>query len=203
MGPGNRCCSWGLSAFARAGEHQKALTLARDLNRRFPKDTLLNNYWLPAIRAAAELDRGGYHQAIEYLEPARPYELGEPPQLSTNVLLYPIYLRGEAYLRADLPDKAQTEFQKILDHPGLAGNYLLGALAHLGMGRAYAIEAGIPVLSAHSKFGSQPHVSRALDHTEALAKARSSYEHFFALWKDADPDIPLLKQAKAERARLR
>jgi hypothetical protein len=104
----------------------------------------LNEYWLPSIRAAVELAWRIF---------AKPSRFGTNPALrtggaatSTNVLLYPIYLRGEAYLAAGLPDKAQAEFQKILDHPGLVGNYLLGALAHLGIGRAYAMEAGIPVV---------------------------------------------------------
>jgi hypothetical protein len=108
-----------------------ALALARQLNQRFPKDTVLNNYWLPTIRAAVELDRGAYSQAIDYLESTEPYELAAP-QLPTNVLLYPIYLRGQAYLTAGLPDKAQPAFQEILDYPGLAGNYLLGVPSSSG-----------------------------------------------------------------------
>jgi serine/threonine protein kinase/tetratricopeptide (TPR) repeat protein len=189
----------GALALARVGEHQKALAIARDLNRSFPKDTLLNEYWLPSIRAAVELDHGASSRAIEYLEPTRRYELGAP-RLPTNVLPYPIYLRGEACLAAGFPDKALAEFQKILDHPGLTGNYLLGALAHLGIGRAYAMEAGIPVVPIHGKSGT--HSDRALERPDALTKARSAYQDFFALWKDADSDIPLLKQAKAELARL-
>lgn len=113
-------------------------------------DTLSNEYWLPSIRAALELTRGKSRQAIDDLEPTRRYELAAP-QLPTNALLYPICLRGEAYLAARLPDKAQAEFQKILDHPGLAGNYLLGSLAHLGIGRAYAMEAGVPLVSVQGK----------------------------------------------------
>ena len=136
--PGQQVLFLGALALARAGELQKALALASDLNRRFPKDTLLNDYWLPSIRAAVELDYGAPSEAIQHLEPTRRYELAAP-QLPTNVLLYPVYLRGEACLLMGLSDKAQAEFQKILDHPGLAGNGLLGALAHLGMGRAYAM----------------------------------------------------------------
>jgi serine/threonine protein kinase/Tfp pilus assembly protein PilF len=191
----------GALALARAGEPQKALALASDLNRRFPKNTLLNEYWLPSIRAAVEIYRGAPYHAIEYLEQTRSYELAAP-DLPANVLLYPIYLRGEAYLAAGLPDKAQLEFQKILDHPGLAGNYILGALAHLGLGRACAMEAGIPVVSVHSKSGSQPHVSRALDRPDAIAKARSAYQDFFSLWQDADPGIPILTRAQQEYRRL-
>ena len=200
-GAGQQVLFLGALTFARAGERQKALALARDLNRRFPKDTLLNNYWLPAIRAALELDRGGYYQAIEFLEPTRPYELGEPPQLSTNVLLYPIFLRGEAYLAVGLPDKAQAEFQKILDHPGLAGNYLLGALAHLEIGRAYEMEAGIRVPVA-VKTGTQRQSDQTLERPDALAKARSAYQDFFSLWRDADANVPILARAKQEYRQL-
>jgi tetratricopeptide (TPR) repeat protein len=191
----------GALALARAGEQQKALTLAHNLNQRFPKDTLLNEYWVPSIRAAVELDRGGYAQAIEYLEPTRRYELAAP-QLPTNVLFYPVYLRGEAYLAAGLPDKAEAEFQNILDHPGLAGNDLLGALAHLGMGRAYAMEAGIPVVSVSKKPGAEQHFGRALDRPDALAKARSAYQDFFSLWRDADAGIPILTRAQLEYRKL-
>ena len=200
--PGEQVLSLGALAVARAGERHKALALARDLNRRFPHNTLLNEYWLPSVRAAVELDRGKFSQAIEDLEPTRHYELAAP-QLPTDVLLYPIYLRGEAYLKAGLPDKAQVEFQKILDHPGLVGSYVLGALAHLGLGRAYAMEAGIPVMSIAGKPGAVRLDRVSLKSPDALAKACSAYQDFFALWKDADPDIPILKQAKAERAKLR
>ena len=191
----------GTLALARAGEAEKIPALARDLNQRSPLDTLLNEYWLPTIRAATLLDRNRFSEALENLERAKRYDLAAP-QVATNVLLYPIYLRGEAYLAAGLPDKAEVEFQKILDHPGLAGNYILGALVHLGIGRAYAIEAGVPAASIPEKSGAQQRVSRGLERSDALAKARSAYQDFFALWKDADPDIPILKQAKAERARL-
>ena len=199
--PGVQVLFLGALTLARAGEHQKALALVRDLNQQFPKDTLLNEYWLPSIRAAVELDRGGFSKAIEYLEQTRRYELAAP-QLPTNVLLYPIYLRGEAYLAAGFPDKAQAEFQKILDHPGLAGNDLLGALAHLGIGRAYAMEAGIPVVPAHGKPGAEQHLNRALARPDALAKGRSAYQDFFALWRDADADVPILKQAQREYRKL-
>jgi tetratricopeptide (TPR) repeat protein len=191
----------GALALARAGEHERSLALARDLNRRFPKDTLLNEYWLPAIRAAVALDRGASSQAIEHLEPTRRYELAAP-QLPTNVLLYPIYLRGEAYLAAGLPEKAQAEFQKILDHPGLAGNYVLGALAHLGIGRAYAMEAGIPVVPVTGRPGAEPHLHQALERPDALGRARSAYQDFFTLWRDADAGIPILGQAQQEYREL-
>ena len=162
----------------------------------------MNEYWLPTIRAAVELDRGEYSQAIEDLEPTRHYELAAP-QLPTNVLLYPIYLRGEAYLEAGLPDKAQAEFQKILDHPGLVGNYVLGALAHLGMGRAYAMEAGIPVVPVVAKSKHEHNGTPIPTRADSIGKARSAYQDFFAIWKDADSDIPLLVQARMEYSKLR
>ncbi len=200
-GPEEQVLFLGALALARAGERRKALALVRDLNRRFPKDTILNSYWLPTIRAAVELDHGAPSQAIEYLESTKPYELAAP-QLPTNVLLYPIYLRGEAYLAAGFPDKALAEFQKILDHPGLTGNYLLGSLAHLGIGRAYAMEAGIRVVSVPGKSGAEWHLSRALEPPDALAKARSAYQDFFSLWRDADAGIPILTRAQQEYRRL-
>jgi serine/threonine protein kinase/tetratricopeptide (TPR) repeat protein len=199
-GSGQQVLFLGALALARSGERQKAMALARDLNQRLPKDTLLNEYWLPAIRAAVELDRGAPYQAIEDLEPTEPYELASP-QLPTNVLLYPVYLRGEAYLGAGLPDKAQAEFQKILDHPGLAGNYLLGALAHLGIGRAYAMKAGIPVVSVPGRAGEKQH-SQIFKQPDAVAKARSAYRDFFFLWRDADAGIPILTQAQQEYRKL-
>jgi tetratricopeptide (TPR) repeat protein len=188
-------------AYAQAGDGNKALTVVRDLNQRFPLDTLINEYWLPTIRAAVELHRNDPTQAIEDLEQTKRYELASPQTVTTE-LLYPVYLRGEAYLAAGLPDKALAEFQKILDHPGLVGNYVLGVLTHLDIGRAYAMEAGIPVVSVHSKSGSQPHVSRDLDRSDALAKARSAYQDFFSLWRDADAGIPILTRAQQEYRKL-
>ena len=200
-GHGEQVQILGALTFARVGEPEKALALVRDLNRRFPLDTLLNEYWTPAIMAAIELHRNRPTEAIESLEKTRRYELASP-QDSTNVLPYPIFLRGEAYLAAGLPDKAQVEFQKIFDHPGLVGNYILGALAHLDMGRAYAMEAGMPIVSASGEPRAEQHPSDGIERLEALAKARSAYRDFFALWKDADPNIALLKQAKAEYEKM-
>jgi tetratricopeptide (TPR) repeat protein len=188
-------------ALARAGDQQRALALAHTLNQRFPEDTLLNEYWLPSIRAAVALDRHDFHEAIELLEPARRYELAAP-QLPTNVVLYPVYLRGEAYLAEGQPDEASVEFQKILDHHGLAGNWIFSAMAHLELGRAYAMEAGIPaggiLRPSNAGTRSQPRIQAP----EAVAKARSAYADFFAIWKDADADIPLLKQARIEERKL-
>jgi hypothetical protein len=111
-----------------------------------------------------------------FLEAAAPYELGEPPPM-TQGTLYPVYLRGEAYLQEHKGSDAAAEFQKMLNHRGILGNFFTGALAHLGLARAYAM-------------------------TGDTAKSRSAYQDFFTLWKDADPDIPILKEAKAEYAKL-
>ena len=110
------------------------------------------------------------------LAPAAPYELGGIVEIF-HFVLYPVYMRGEAYLAAKQGTAAAAEFQKILDHPGVVRSELIGALAHLELGRAYALSGD-------------------------AAKAKSAYKDFLTLWKDADPDIPILKQAKAEYARL-
>ena len=130
--------------------------------------------YLPMIHAAAALQSGSPTKAVEALAPAAPYELGV---LLSRLTLYPVYLRGEAYVAAHQGSAAAAEFQKILDHPGVVQNEPIGALAHLGLARAYALSGD-------------------------TAKAKSAYQDFFALWKDADPDIPILKEAKAEYAKL-
>jgi ATP/maltotriose-dependent transcriptional regulator MalT len=136
---------------------------------------MLNEYWLPTIRAAVEFSRGNPLRAIELLRPVTAYELASP--YTPEVPLLPVYVRGEAHLALRQGNEAAAEFQKILDHPGIVLNCPLGALAHLGLARAYALSGD-------------------------MAKARSKYQDFLTLWKDADPDIPILKQAKAEYARL-
>jgi eukaryotic-like serine/threonine-protein kinase len=161
---------------ARAGNPGKAEQLAQQLQKSNPLNTVLKLYWLPTIQAAIELNRGNSAQAIEILQAAAPYETGGPPPFQLNTL-YPAYLRGEAYLAAHQGSTAATEFQKFLDHGGMVANFPTGALAHLGLARAYALSGD-------------------------TAKAKTAYQDFLALWKDADPDIPLLKQAKAEYARL-
>ena len=158
-------------AVAWAGDLVRAQKMADDLHKHFPSDTLINGYWLPSIHAAMELKRGNPGRAIELLQPASQYELG------ANGNLQPTYLRGEAYLAEGQGNAAAKQFQTILEHRGLIGNYVLGALAHLGLARAYALQGD-------------------------TAKARTAYQDFLALWKDADPDIPILKQAKAEYAKL-
>jgi eukaryotic-like serine/threonine-protein kinase len=133
----------------------------------------LNGYWLPTIRAAIALDGKHPEKAMELLKVALAYELGEPsPGAEVGGTLYPAYVRGEAYLAAGQGQQAAAEFQKLIDHPGIVQNFVLGALAHLQLGRARALSG--------DKEG-----------------ARKNYQDFFALWKDADPDIPILKEAKA------
>lgn len=142
------------------------------------------------------------------LEPVSPYEL-ELPTLYwvLNVTLCPVDARGAAYLALGRGGEAAVEYQKILAHPGLAGNFPIGALAHLGLGRAYALQAGVDV-AGKAKRATRPGANTASGEAryppppEALAKARSAYQDFFALWSDADPNIPILRQAKAEYTRL-
>ena len=160
-------------SLARAGKPAQAQTLLDKLDREFPSDTLMQDYSLPTVRAAVELARNNPDQAIEALKATPPYELGG----RSITYLYPVYLRGLAYLKLGNPQRAAAEFRKVLDHPGIVLNFVTGALAHLQLGRA---EATMGDASA----------------------ARKSYQSFFALWKDADPDIPILKQARAEYARL-
>jgi eukaryotic-like serine/threonine-protein kinase len=181
---------------ARAGAGQKAHAIVEELKQQFPTDTLLNEYWLPTIQAAIQLQGRNPSTAIDTLESVGRYELAAP-QSSTNILLYPIYLRGVAYLATGQADLALIEFQKIIDHPGLAGNYLLSSLAHLGVARAYAIEGGIRIREMQTivSKGSQ---SRPAAGVEALANSRAAYKGFFALWKGADLGSPLFTQAEAE-----
>jgi eukaryotic-like serine/threonine-protein kinase len=163
-------------ALARAGDTSRAGATAEGLEKSNPANTFLNYYWLPATGAAIELRHNDPSKAIERLQSAGAYELGysQPFQFGT---MYPTYVRGEAYLALHQGSQAAGEFQKILDHPGIVLNFPLGALAHLGVARAYALQGD-------------------------TAKARAAYQDFLTLWKDADPDIPILKQAKAEYAKL-
>ena len=161
---------------ARTGETARAKALADELGKNYQTNTLLKLYWLPTINAAVELSKGNSSQAQVDLEAAAPYELGSPPPLQMGTL-YPAYLRGQAYLLTRNGAAAVAEFQKFLDHRGIMVNFVTGALAHLQIGRAYAIAGD-------------------------RAKAKAAYQDFFTLWKDADPDIPILKEAKAENAKL-
>lgn len=164
-------------ALARAGSVQRAQNLSDKLAKANPANTILNFYWLPTVRSAIELDLNHHAKAIEILQSTGAYELGGPSPLGPATL-YPAYLRGQAYLRLGQADTAAGEFQKFLDHPGCLMNFPFGALAHLKLGRAYAMRGD-------------------------AAKAKAAYQDFLKLWKNADPDIPVLKQAKAEYARLK
>ena len=160
---------------ARAGDAPRAKALAEELETTYPTNTLLKLYWLPTISAAIELGKNNSSPALVDLEPAAPYELGLAG-IYVNYL-YPAYLRGQAYLLAHDGNAAAAEFQKLLDHPGIALNFVTQALAHLQIAQAAAMAGD-------------------------TAKARVAYQDFFSIWKDADPEIPILKQAKAEYAKL-
>jgi eukaryotic-like serine/threonine-protein kinase len=174
-------------SYALAVDAAHAQSLADNLAKRFPQDTVVQSVWLPTIRAQIETGRKNPARSIELLQAAAPYDLGMLSTSATNSCLYPVYVRAEAYLSAGQGAAAAAEFQKILDHRGLLWNCATGALAHLGLARAYALQA-------------QSMQSPDADSTHA--KARSAYQDFLSLWKDADPDIPILKQAKTEFAKL-
>jgi DNA-binding winged helix-turn-helix (wHTH) protein len=166
----------GLSAVALglAGDPSQAWLLADEIGKAFPKGTVVQRSFLPTIGAAAVI-RHDPRKAISLLAVSAPYELGQATVVS--FCLYGVYLRGEAYLATNQGSAAAAEFQRILDHPGLVTNEPIGALAHLGLGRAYIL-------------------------MEDKSKGKSAYQDFLTLWKDADPDIPVLKEAKAEYAKL-
>ena len=157
---------------ALAGGAAQAQKLADDLAKRFPEDTFTQFYYLPTIHAAIALDQNAPTKAIANLQPASPYELGQP-----SLTLRPVYVRGLTYLAAHQGAQAAAEFQKILDHPGVVSNEIISPLAHLGLARARALSG--------DKTG-----------------ARKAYQDFFALWQHADPDIPILRDAKSEYAKL-
>jgi len=193
-------------ALARAGDTAGAEKLAAELDKTFPLDTLVQRYWLPTIRAALALERKDPNRAIELLKVASTIELGSITA-DLTIFLCPAYLRGEAYLMLHDGNRAAAEFQKFIDHRGLVVNFPWGALARLGLARAYALEAGVgaplvgtlvpaPIQSVPGREGHPQGVPLQ----DALAKARAAYQDFLALWKDADPDIPIFKEAKAEYA---
>jgi eukaryotic-like serine/threonine-protein kinase len=160
---------------ARIGDDARAKALAEELEKSYPTNTMLKLYWLPTINAAVDLNKGNASQAVVDLEAAAPYELGLAGTFINY--LYPAYVRGQAYLAERNGTAAAAEFQKLLDHRGIVGNFVTESLAHLQIGRAYAMAGD-------------------------TAKAKAAYQEFFTLWKDADPDIPILKEAKAEFAKL-
>ena len=159
----------------RSGDAPRARALVEELEESYPTDTIMKLYWLPTINAAIELNKGNSSQALKYLEAVAPYELGTADTFINY--LYPAYVRGQAYLRTHNGTAAAAEFQKMLDHRGIVQNFVTGSLAYLQIGRAYAMAGD-------------------------TAKAKAAYQGFFALWKDADLDVPILKQAKVEYANL-
>jgi serine/threonine protein kinase/tetratricopeptide (TPR) repeat protein len=174
-------------AFAMAGDTARAESLAQDLVKHFPLDTQMQSLWLPAIQAQLALGRKNPAAALSALQAASTIELGEISFLNNLSCLYPVYVRGKAYLAAGQGSAAAAEFQKILDHSGIVWNCWTGALAHLGVARANALQA---------------RTSQGADADLARVRALAAYKDFLTLWKDADPDIPILKEAKAEYAKL-
>jgi eukaryotic-like serine/threonine-protein kinase len=177
----NREVQYGAAlVLAMAGESSQAQTLTNDLESSFPEDTSVKFNYLPTVRAFLALNHGDPAKAIEILQVASPYELGQPRCAQTGFFgaLYPVYARGQAYLAARQGAEAAREFQKILDHPGIMVGDPIAVLAHLQIGRAYALQGD-------------------------TIKATAAYQDFLTLWKDADPDIPVLKHAEAEYAKLR
>jgi eukaryotic-like serine/threonine-protein kinase len=160
-------------AWALSGDTHQATQVATDLSDRYPEDTWVQLIHLPTIRGAVALQEGNGAKAVEALAPAAPYELGR----GDVIWLYPVFVRAQAYLAARQSTAAVAEFQSLLDHPGLVLNDPIGALAHLGLARAYAQSGD-------------------------TAKAKTAYQDFLALWKDADPQLPLLQQAQLEYSRL-
>jgi len=163
-------------AFALAGDVADANRAIDDLTKRFPQNTVVQTRYLSMARSALAVNTGNAQAALDALSAAAPYELGHTNEDFTCAL-YPIYFRGRAYLAAKNAAAAAGEFQKILDHAGVVGNEPIGALAHLGLGRAYSLSGN-------------------------TVKAKAEYQDFLTLWKNADPDIPLLTQVRAEYAKL-
>ena len=163
-------------ALARAGESAQAKAIMETLKKSEPSNTFLKVYWFPVLEASMAIAQHAADRAVIALEPSLPYELGNPPPEAAGTL-HPAYIRGVAYLAQKNGAAAAAEFQKLLDHPGIVQNFLLESLAHLQLGRAYAISG-------------------------ETAKAKAAYRDFLALWKDADADVPILKDANAEFANL-
>ena len=174
--PGRDVRSLAGLALARAGETGQASRLAEGLKREFPIHTIIQGYWLPCIRAAIEIQANKSAEALQILQNASPYELGQSQPFQFG-MLYPVYLRGQAYLLARQGKEAMLEFQRIIDDRGIILNFPLGALSRLGLARSYAVQGD-------------------------SAKSRAAYQDFLSIWKEADPDIPIYKQAKAEYAKL-
>jgi len=175
LAPGRDVRVLAAMTLARAGDVARAKTMVEQLEKTESTNTMLKLYWLPNIHAAMDLSAGNPSEAVIALEAAAPYDLGGPSPLGN---LYPVYIRGLANLAAKNGAAAVNEFQKMLDHPGIVFNLPIGSLAHLQLGRSYVV-------------------------TGDIAKARSAYQDFFTVWKEADPDIPVLKEAKAEYEKIK
>jgi serine/threonine protein kinase/tetratricopeptide (TPR) repeat protein len=173
-------------ALAMAGDTTRAESLSQDLGKRFPLDTQMQSLWLPAIQGQLALDKKNPAAAL-IPQAATPIELGQIAFVANISCLYHVYVRGEAYLAAGQGSAAAAEFQKIIDHSGIVWNCWTGALAHLGVARANALES---------------RTAQGADADAARVRALAAYNDFLTLWKDADPDIPILKEAKAEYAKL-
>jgi eukaryotic-like serine/threonine-protein kinase len=177
----------GALAFALADDTGRAESMAQDLAKRFPLDAQMQSLWLPAIRAQLALDNKNPSHALNALQATSPIELGQILFVANLSCLYPTYVRGQAYLAAGQGGAAAAEFQKIIDHSGIVWNCWTGALARLGVARANAL---------------QSRTSKGADADAARVRALAAYKDFLTLWKDADPNIPILKAAKAEYAKL-
>jgi serine/threonine protein kinase len=175
MAPNRDVKSMAALAVARAGDTTEAEKLAAELDKTFPLDTLVQRYWLPSIRAAVAIDRNEPDRAIEVLKASSSIEMGQATQLT--IFMCPVYVRGEAYLMQHDGGAAAAEFKKFVDHSGLALNFPWGALARLQLARAYAMQGD-------------------------SAKAKAAYQDFLTIWKDADPDLPVLLAAKSESGKL-
>jgi len=175
-------------AFAMSGENARPQSMAANLDKNYPLDTQMQSLWLPAIEGQLALNRGTPGDAIQKLQNALPpIEYGSFTFLNNVSCLYHTYIRGQAYLAAGHGAQAAGEFQKIIDHDGIVWNCWTGALAHLGLARANVLEMKS---------------SDGADADAARVRALAAYKGFLGLWKDADPDIPVLKQARSEYARL-
>jgi len=176
LSPGRDVKVFAALTLAGVGETARATSLLDDLEKNYADNTVLKLYWFPTVKAAIELGKSSASQVAIFLEAAAPYELGSPPPLQFGTL-YPAYFRGQAYLLEHNGKAAAAEFQKVIDHRGVVVNFVTASMARLQIARAYAMAGDAP-------------------------KAKAAYQDFLLIWKDADPDIPILKQAKSEYAKL-
>ena len=174
-------------AYAMTGDSSQTASLMKELEKRYPLDTQVHALWLAPVRAQLALNGKNPSSALAALPEIGALEFGQISFINNISCLYPAYIRGDAYLAAGQGARAAVEFQKILDHSGMVWNCWTGALAHLGIARAYALES---------------RSTKGADAGAAAIKARTAYNDFLTLWKDADPGVPVLQQAKQEYAKL-